>query len=277
MAKGSSSAEVDSFGLRVWRGEVVMMNEAHRHHELEFNFIFQGSMTYLFGGRSLTVQAGQFVLLWGALPHRLIAREEKTCEEKTVCGWLTLPLGTFLQFDLPDTLTQRVLQGTPVLVNLLPIDHALYERWLEDWQSGDEKRRELLERELNVWLERLALNLSKQPIKNIKKRHDSKAARLAKFLSEHYQEPLQIRDVANRANLNESYAATLFKTTFSMTILDYLTQHRIAHAQRLLVTTNRSVLEIAFDAGFGSSSQFYSSFVKACGQTPLAYRKRVRS
>lgn len=267
----TDKTELDRFGLRVWCGDVVMMKEPHRHNELELNLVLQGSMTYLFGGRSLTVRAGQLMLFWGTLPHHLIA-----CEEPTVCGWLTLPLTTFLRYDLPERITQCVLQGAPILESVTAIDKALYERWLDDYESEEEERLEILELELGVWLRRLSLTLSEQT-KAAKKRHDSKAAELAEFISEHYLEPLQIKDVAAHTGLNESYASTLFKTTFSMTILEYLTQHRLAHAQRLLVTTDKSVLEIAFEAGFGSSSQFYSAFVKACGQTPLAFRKKVRS
>jgi AraC family transcriptional regulator, melibiose operon regulatory protein len=270
-------AEVDTFGLRVWSGEVVMMSEPHRHHELELNLVFNGSMSYLFGGQRLTLETGQLMLFWGTLPHRLL-----DCQQGTVCGWLTLPLATFLRYGLPEKLTQRVLHGEPVLQTVREVDKVLFEQWVEDWQRPTAEKQEVLELELGAWLRRLSLTLKTESRTIVKQRsdlklQDSKAAQLAEFMSEHYQEPLQIRDVANVVGLNESYASTLFKETFSMTMLEYLTQHRVAHAQRLLVTTNKSVLEIAFDAGFGSSSQFYAAFVKSCGQTPLAYRKRVRS
>ncbi len=106
--------------------------------------------------------------------------------------------------------------------------------------------------------------------------HTAPAAALAAFVSEHYQEPLTLADAACAAQLNPTYAAGLFKRTFGMTVLEYLTQHRLAHAQRLLVTTDRGVLDVALDAGFGSSSRFYAVFTKVCGETPKAYRKRVR-
>ncbi|CAA9276906.1 MAG: hypothetical protein AVDCRST_MAG93-2941, partial [uncultured Chloroflexia bacterium] len=45
-----------------------------------------------------------------------------------------------------------------------------------------------------------------------------------------------------------------------------------AHAQRLLVTGDASVLDIAFDSGFESTSRFYAAFKQACGCSPGAYR-----
>jgi AraC family transcriptional regulator, melibiose operon regulatory protein len=264
-------SDVDTFGLRVWQGEVPRMTEPHRHHELELNLILNGSVTYLFGGQQVSVKAGQFMLFWGTLPHRLL-----DCDRGTVCGWLTLPLATFLRYGVPEKLTQHVLHGTAIIETVREIDRVLFEQWLKDWQSPNAEKQEVLELELGAWLRRLSLNLSEQQVTQPKKHQESKAAQLAEYISEHYQDPLQLKDIANIAGLNESYASTLFKDTFSMTVLEYLTQHRVAHAQRLLVTTNKRVLDIAFDAGFGSSSQFYAAFTKACGQTPLAYRKRVR-
>ena len=88
--------------------------------------------------------------------------------------------------------------------------------------------------------------------------HASRAAELAAFISGHYLEPLTLTDVAQAVGLNSNYASTLFKRTFGMTVLEYLTQHRLAHAQRLLATTNKVVLEVALEAGFGSSSRFYT-------------------
>jgi AraC family transcriptional regulator, melibiose operon regulatory protein len=265
-------AEIQTFGLRVWQGEVASMAEPHRHHELELNFVLQGSMTYLFNGSSLTVQVGQLLLFWGTLPHRLI-----DCATATQCGWLTLPLATFLRYDLPDKLTQHILHGVPVLEQLQEVDVALFQRWVKEWQEKTEERQRILELELEALLRRLSFTLGAERVATTKQRQESKAAQLAQFISEHYQEPLQMEDVAHATQLNVSYAATLFKNTFSMTMLEYLTQHRVAHAQRLLVTTDNNILDIAFEAGFGSSSQFYAAFVKRCGQTPLAYRKRVRS
>ena len=45
----------------------------------------------------------------------------------------------------------------------------------------------------------------------------------------------------------------------------------VAHARRLLATTDAKVLDIAMQAGFGSASQFYNVFHQVAGQTPRQY------
>lgn len=73
-------------------------------------------------------------------------------------------------------------------------------------------------------------------------------------------EPLQLGQIAQAVDLHLGYATDLFRKTIGITIMDYLTQHRIAHAQRLLATTNQRVLDIAMEVGFTSASRFYATF-----------------
>ncbi len=95
---------------------------------------------------------------------------------------------------------------------------------------------------------------------------------MACFLAEHYTEAIHIDHVAQIVHLHPNYAVNLFRKYYGMGMVEYLTQYRIAHAQRLLVTTKKTVLEIALEAGFGSVSRFYTAFKDICGQTPAAYR-----
>ena len=62
-----------------------------------------------------------------------------------------------------------------------------------------------------------------------------------------------------------------------MTIRDYLLQYRITHAQRLLLTTDDKVIDVALASGFSSQSSFYAAFVRQVKTTPQAFRRRVES
>ena len=245
------------------------MQAPHRHQELELNLIFSGSMTYLFGGHTLELKKGELALFWATTPHRLIS-----CEEATDCAWITLPLANFLRYGLPEQFSATVLQGTPVISSFSRLEGELFERWLKEFVNHQDTQT-ILELELEAWLRRIAL---KKPIASTHLASGivSKTAQLARYISEHYQEALKLETIAASAALHPGYAATLFKKSFGMSITDYLLQHRIAHVQRLLVTTDTPILEIAFDAGFGSSSQFYAAFSKLCQMTPRAYRQALK-
>ncbi len=266
---------LEVFGWRVWRGVVGTMRLAHQHNELEFNLVMRGTMTYLFGGELRVVEAGAWLLFWGALPHVLVA-----AEPETECLWLTVPLEDALRLQLPERLIARVLHGWQLL-GRDPADRRLFQRWFEDFASNDPERRRILELELEARLRRLALGLGHLPsgrrvLRSQKRGSASAAISLASIISVRYLEPLTLPEIAAAANLHVNYAATLFKKTFGMTMLEYLTQHRLAHAQRLLVTTETDILSIAFESGFQSASAFYAAFGRGTGQTPLAYRRSKR-
>jgi AraC-like DNA-binding protein len=276
---------LEQLGLAAWRGTVSGMTEPHRHNEIELNLVSHGEIAYLFSGRTVRLGQGQMMVFWGAFPHRLAE-----CAPETVLTWLTIPLTTFIGFGLPLRLTQPVLHGTPILEPIPDTnDEAQCARWVEDAHASDPERGRILRLELEARLRRLSLLLQAQPSlgasvapermaleRVVTERNDSRAAQLAEFIATHALEPIGLDDIAAAVGLHPNYAASLFRAAFSMTLLEFLTQHRLAHAQRLLATTDAGVLEIAFASGFGSSSRFHAAFRKACGASPSRYRRQVR-
>jgi transcriptional regulator GlxA family with amidase domain len=58
--------------------------------------------------------------------------------------------------------------------------------------------------------------------------------------------------------------------------MEYVTQYRLSHAQRLLATTDLKILDVALASGFGSASRFYQVFMAMCGLTPRDYRASLK-
>src|SRR4029077_15692755 len=105
----------------------------------------------------------------------------------------------------------------------------------------------------------------------------SKAEQMAQFVAQHYTEPLRVEDFSRSAKLHPGYAMTLFHKSFGMTLIEYITHYRIAHAQRLLATTNKKSLTIAFESGFGSLSRFNDAFRRATGCSPRQHRTKYKA
>jgi transcriptional regulator GlxA family with amidase domain len=72
-------------------------------------------------------------------------------------------------------------------------------------------------------------------------------------------------------NLRRRFAAT------GMTWREYLGASRILRSMALLAEAPRSVTAIAADVGFDSVSSFTRAFRAFAGESPTAYRRRVRS
>ena len=91
------------------------------------------------------------------------------------------------------------------------------------------------------------------------------------FINENYADITEA-DAAAYANMSYSYYSKLFRRAVGKNFNDYLTTVRINAAERLLISGNLSVTEIAHATGFATSSHFIETFKKLKKTTPKQYR-----
>lgn len=96
------------------------------------------------------------------------------------------------------------------------------------------------------------------------------------YLEENYHRPLDLSDLADRANLSRNQFLRVFKKAFGTTPVTYLASRRIQEAQRLLEDTALSISQIAFDTGFSDSNYFSRRFYQLTGTSPRAYRTSLQ-
>ncbi len=250
------------------------------HHELELNFLPSGSVTYLFGGQKVRLEAGRLTAFWAAIPHQVI--EIETAAEYFVS---TIPFAWFLQFRLPAGFVQRLFQGEVIVASdtgQSALDQARFEQWTADMVKPTAATLSIVALEFEARLRRLAATLA--PVNAATEKKPSrpglsevglnKVERMACLIAQKYTERLSAAELAGAVGLHPVYAASLFKKTFGTTFVDYIAYHRVSHAQRLLATTQDSVVDVAFASGFNSISRFNDTFRRDCGCTPTEYRLR---
>lgn len=98
---------------------------------------------------------------------------------------------------------------------------------------------------------------------------------IVSYIDYHFTEDISFGALASQFNISYSYLARLVKENLGMSAKQYLTNKRYAQGHFLLVTTERSVTEIAYEAGFPSVSAFIREFKRHDGITPEAYRRRL--
>ena len=87
-----------------------------------------------------------------------------------------------------------------------------------------------------------------------------------------YREPLDVPTLARVARLSPAHFSREFRRTFGETPHQYLLTRRVERAAALLRNTDRSIAEICFDVGLRSVGSFTTSFGRAYGTSPAAYR-----
>lgn len=249
------------------------MRRYHQHDDLEINLVLKGRLDYLFGGELCVVPEGHIALFWAAAPHRLQGPEPRLDED--IC-WTHLPLPTVLGWNLPSSFAHTVLAQRTVVVPIEAVGShlvSLFETWLADRAAGAPLESQLLE--ANALVTRILLAHDRRPAPSLSRPgHRSAVAVMAQWISDHFRNPVGTAEVARAANLNPNYATTLFRESVGVTIGEQLVRHRVAEAQRLLITTTMTTETVGHAAGFGSSSNFYDHFVRMCDCTPGEYRAR---
>lgn len=75
--------------------------------------------------------------------------------------------------------------------------------------------------------------------------------------------------------MSEAHFSRTFRSTFGETPHRYLQRRRVERAMFLLRETDRSVTDICFEVGFGSTGTFSRTFRDVVGRSPRAYRKEA--
>lgn len=97
--------------------------------------------------------------------------------------------------------------------------------------------------------------------------------RVQLFVEANLERTLHLADLAERAGLSEFHFARAFKTSMGITPRAFLENRRIDKAQRLLRESDLPLAQIVIETGLGSQSRFTTTFRRATGFTPAAYRR----
>ena len=103
----------------------------------------------------------------------------------------------------------------------------------------------------------------------------AKMAKVVEYVEKHYDESIEVAQVAGLAGLNPDYFGRLFKIVTGQSFVQYLNGMRVSVAEKLLLTTNRQITDILLETGFSSLSYFNRTFKKLKKCCPSEYRKQL--
>lgn len=98
-------------------------------------------------------------------------------------------------------------------------------------------------------------------------------SRFIKLVDIHLKEQHSVQFYADKLCVTPNYLNELMNTVMNICAKQYIQDRVIDEVRRLLVYTNTSVSELAFEFNFSSVSYFIRAFRQCTGYTPLAYRK----
>ena len=91
------------------------------------------------------------------------------------------------------------------------------------------------------------------------------------FIESSYTSAVTLQDISSSVHMSPKYFCRFFHEMTHRSPIDYLNYYRIERACYLLLTTNQTITEVAYNTGFNDLSYFIKTFKRYKGITPKQY------
>lgn len=256
----------------------------HTHPEFELILILQSNGYRVVGDNIETLAAGDLVLIGPGLPH--------IWQETPMKGRRRLVKAQLIQFE-----TNFLSDGLLKLPAFEPIRRLLARARRGIHFTGPTRKSisELMHRlPAQSGLDRILILLkildllaqSKHSRTLASSSYDTQAMaadqvsidrmdRVFQHLNSHLGEVIRLSDVARVVSLSEGAFSRFFRTHTGKTFPKFLNELRIGRACQLLIESDKSVTEVAYDAGFTNLANFNRQFLRQKKANPRTFRRQA--
>lgn len=102
--------------------------------------------------------------------------------------------------------------------------------------------------------------------------HDARIMEIKEYINAHYNEKLDLTDIAREFSFNYHYISSYFNQHIPEGFSGYLNTVRIQKSCQLLKETNMPISDISVAVGYSDHGYYCRMFRKLLGQTPSKYR-----
>ena len=98
--------------------------------------------------------------------------------------------------------------------------------------------------------------------------------RIIKYLSNNYMNKVSLQEIADKEFLSSQYLSYKIKDTFGQSFNDFLNGIRVEESRKLLLDTDKNILEISEEVGFSHVRYYNKHFKNHYECSPMEYRKK---
>ena len=91
------------------------------------------------------------------------------------------------------------------------------------------------------------------------------------YIEDHLSGTLDLETVATAVNYSKYHLHRIFTKTVGMTMHDYVQRRQLTEAAKLLVFSDKPIIEIAFICGYESQQSFTTAFTAMYKTSPAQY------
>lgn len=250
----------------------------HYHECIEICYVRQGTGIYLIEGNVYAFKAGDIFVISSNEIH--LAYNDKDVVMLVLLFMPTILYGgTGYPFELEYIYTYHETRRQK-LHKIEPADNfygQILDSLMELLQENTEQnlgyeliaKASLLKMTSNI---KRCFNIQNQTVLNNTAKKYELFQPVFNYIKEKYATKIKIEELAVLVNMSVSNFNLVFKKTTGFTPIEYVNKYRIAKASKLLLETDKKIIDIAEETGFFSLPNFISCFKKYTGKLPKDYR-----
>jgi len=253
---------------------------AHWHNDLEIVYVFEGSIRMGINSETRILQAGDMAVCSSGDIHYYDSKDSSSSIMIAIFNpaLIGAPGGWPLHVRLVSPYIQRSAAQPPGLqdngapVRLAAIMQELLREYEEKLACHEQVITGLLH-------ELSGLILRHVPCEAVDPRRDKRRITgmkimqgVLEYLDANYMHPVTLADAAREARMSLFHFSRFFKGISGMSYVAYLNSIRVNQAERLLLGTDKSILDIALECGFTNIRTFNRVFKQLKDRTPSELR-----
>ncbi|MCK5128288.1 MAG: helix-turn-helix transcriptional regulator [Clostridiales bacterium] len=179
----------------------------------------------------------------------------------------------FSHFNINKTFSTGIFDGVDKVLKL-KIDIAKYLEYYNALENKDSSYYYDIQGDFTKLIFRFVSHFKLDSFEDIYLSLSPKIKKLYRFIKDDITAKTRTNDLANYLNISQSMLSKIYKSETGHTLKWFLQQILIQRAQLLLLTTSKSIKEIAYELQYNDALYFSRVFKKWVGESPTVYRSK---
>ncbi|GAA0182772.1 AraC family transcriptional regulator [Clostridium sediminicola] len=256
----------------------------HWHQEIQYNVVLKGTFCFNVAGKEFTIGKGDGIFINTQHIHMAEAKEPDSSYLFVYFHPSLLTnqkdsylYKTYISSLLTDDSASSILLHQEVDNDKKVIDIILKVKSIYD-EKNNGYELDILSSLIQLWKHTISCANEKCLItaRNDLLTND-RLKKIFSYINENYPTQFTLEDISEHINLSRSHCCRFFKNSVGQNLFQYIINFRVNKSIELLINTNKSIADIAYEVGFNSQSYFTKCFTAIKNKTPNNIRNEIKN
>lgn len=254
----------------------------HWHRGIELSYTVNGEISdFVIGGKHYQTRAGKILLINTQVIHSISKYSETAGKALSIIFPFDYVASLYpainqQMIDINDPERFTIVQQR-AYVELQALLTKFYYLYFVNSDFKNLEMKQIVDQVLTILLKNFTKPLSQNNQHNSQKVYAVERLQLiTRFISDHYQDNLNLSLIAKQCNISKEYLARFFKKEMKITVDTYINNIRAEHAHHDLTDRKKSLTDIALNNGFSGIRTMNRAFKNLYGESASNYRRKLK-